>query len=62
MARPINVSKERHWLELVLLWQESHLTIREFCQRRRLREPRFHFWRRTLRQRGLLGNHAELSA
>lgn len=54
MARHHDASKERRWLDLILLWQKSKLTIREFCQRRQLREPSFYFWQRVLRQRGLI--------
>jgi len=54
MARHPDASKERRWLELILLCQKSKLTIHEFCERRRLSEPAFYFWKRVLRQRGLL--------
>jgi transposase len=54
MARHHDASKERRWLDLILLWQKSKFTIREFCQRRQLRESSFYFWQRVLRQRGLI--------
>jgi transposase len=54
MARHHDASKERRWLDLVLLWKKSKLTVREFCQCRQLSEPSFYSWRRVLRQRGLI--------
>ena len=56
MAQHPNASKQRRWLALIQLWQESQpkVTIREFCELHSLSEPCFFFWRRTLRQRGLL--------
>ena len=56
MARQVDSAKQRHWLDLILLWQRSRLTVRAFCLRHRLNEPSFYSWRRVLRQRGLLGN------
>jgi transposase-like protein len=54
MARPLDASKQRRWLDLMRLWQQSQLTVRAFCDRHRLSEPNFYVWRRLLRQRGLL--------
>src|SRR5436305_1220071 len=50
--RPLT-PKAARWLQLLRSWQQSRLTIRAFCRRRRLSEPSFHSWRRLLRQRGL---------
>ena len=55
MARHSISGKQRHWLDLIRLWQQSKLSVRAFCQRHRLSEPSFYCWRRTLRQRGLIG-------
>jgi transposase len=54
MARRPDASKQRRWLELMRLWRQSQLTIREFCDRHRLSEPNFYVWRRVLRERGLI--------
>jgi transposase-like protein len=55
MAQHSDSAKQRHWLDLIRLWQRSNLSVRAFCRRHRLSEPSFYSWRRTLRQRGLLG-------
>ena len=39
------------WRERMAGWQASGLSVREFCQRRALTEPTFHYWRRELRMR-----------
>lgn len=54
MAQKTGGYKETLWLERVRLWQQSQLSVRAFCVRRRLSEPSFYAWRRVLRQRGLL--------
>ena len=56
MTQHRDASKERRWLELILLWQKSKpkLTVREFCERRHVSEQDFYNWKRVLRQRGLL--------
>ena len=54
MALHVDSGKQRRWLELVHLWQQSGLGVRAFCRRHRLREPSFFAWRRALRQRGLI--------
>ena len=54
MAQHPDVSKQNRWLELIGRWQQSQLTVREFCERHHLSEASFFSWRRVLRQRGLL--------
>jgi transposase-like protein len=54
MARRTDASKQRRWLELICLWQQSQLSVRAFCNRHRLSEPSFYAWRRLLQQRGLI--------
>jgi transposase-like protein len=55
MAQHPDASKQKRWLELIGRWQQSQLTIREFCERQQVSEASFFSWRRVLRQRGLLG-------
>ena len=54
MARSLDLTKQRRWLDLLQAWQRSGLSVRLFCTRRRLSQCGFYFWRRSLRQRGLL--------
>jgi transposase len=54
MARLPDPSKQRRWLELMRFWQQSQLTVCEFCEQHRLSEASFYAWRRVLKQRGLL--------
>jgi transposase len=54
MARLPDAGKQRRWLELIRLWQQSQLTVREFCEQHRLNEHSFYAWRRVLRERGVL--------
>ena len=62
MARQRNSAKECRWLELIRLWQQSGLSVRAFCQRHQLGEPRFYVWRRVLRQRGLMDRKSVAAA
>lgn len=55
MAQRLDAGKQTRWLGLMQQWQQSQLTIREFCQRQHISEASFFSWRRVLRQRGLLG-------
>jgi transposase len=54
MARLPDPGKQRRWLELMRLWQQSQLTVSDFCEQHRLSEPSFYAWRRALKERGLL--------
>ena len=54
MPRLPDPGKQRRWLELIRLWQQSQLTVSEFCEQHRLSEASFYAWRRVLKQRGLL--------
>ena len=42
---------EQPWRERVAQWRASGLSVREFCLRRGLTEPTFHYWRLELRVR-----------
>jgi transposase len=50
---PRDPQKERFWRDHLKRWQNSGLTIRDYCARHRVAEPSFYGWRRTLAQRGL---------
>jgi hypothetical protein len=43
--------KERQWRRWIGEWQASGLSVRAFCQRRRLTVARFYAWRRVLERR-----------
>jgi hypothetical protein len=44
-------SREQFWRAMVGRWQGSGLSVRAFCQRHRLSQPSFYWWRRTLAAR-----------
>ena len=54
MGPGLDAGKQQRWLKLVRRWQNSKLTVREFCQRHQVREANFYAWRRVLHKRGLL--------
>jgi transposase len=54
MARQPDASKQQCWLDLMRRWQHSRLSVRAFCARYGLTQASFYFWRRVLRERGLL--------
>jgi transposase len=54
MARQPDASKQQHWLDLMRRWQQSSCSVRAFCVRYGLTQASFYFWRRVLRERGLL--------
>ena len=54
MGPRLDAGKQQRWLKLVRRWQNSQLTVREFCQRHQVSEANFYAWRRVLRERGLL--------
>lgn len=53
---------ERQWRERMADWRASGLSVREFCQRRGLTEPTFHYWRRELRMRDAAASTAAMSS
>ncbi len=53
---------ERQWRERMAGWRASGLSVREFCQRRGLTEPTFHYWRRELRMRDSAASTAAMSS
>ena len=57
--RQRDLGLERQWRERMAGWRASGLSVREFCQRRELTEPTFHYLRRGLRTRemGLASLH-----
>ena len=50
-GRPRDPRKQQQWQQWIHQWQASGLSVRAFCARHRLAEPRFYAWRRQLRQR-----------
>lgn len=48
-------AKERLWREQVTSWQQSGLSIRQYCQQHQLNEPNFYAWRRELARRDEVG-------
>ena len=62
MAQHPDASKQNRWLELIGRWQQSQLTVREFCKRHHVSEASFFSWRRVLRQRGLFSEAANPKA
>ena len=43
--------KEQQWRRWIHQWQQSRLSVRDFCARYDLAEPTFYAWRRALQQR-----------
>jgi len=43
--------KEQQWRRWIQRWQQSGLSVRDFCDRHALAEPSFYGWRRELRLR-----------
>lgn len=46
-----DVRKEQQWRERFRQWRSSGLTVRAFCEERRLSQPSFYAWRRVLAER-----------
>ena len=44
-------SKERFWRRLLRQWRGGGLSVRDFCAERRVSEPSFYAWRRTIAER-----------
>lgn len=52
MAKSRDGVKERYWRDVFRRQVASGLGVRQFCVQEGLPEHRFHWWRRTLRERG----------
>ncbi len=50
-----NEAKERQWREHVSAWQQSGVTIRQYCLQHHVNEPNFYAWRRELARRDEVG-------
>ena len=50
-GKPRDPRKEQHWRRLIQLWNNSGLSVRDFCARHRITQPSFYAWRRELQQR-----------
>ena len=57
-----NEAKERQWREHVSAWQESELSIRQYCLQHQLSEANFYAWRRELARRDELAVEAAARA
>jgi len=42
--------KRQFWQMVMETWQDSGLSVRQFCKNEGLSEPSFYFWRRKLNQ------------
>jgi hypothetical protein len=62
MPRLADSRKQQQWLQRILRWQGSHLSVRDYCDRLQLSEASFYAWKRTLQQRGLLADTARSGA
>jgi len=62
MPRRADPRKQQQWLQRILRWQGSHLSVRDYCERLQLSEASFHAWKRTLQRRGLLAATAPIGA
>jgi hypothetical protein len=51
MARREDPQREQLWREIIAAWEKSGRSVRDYCDHRRLSEPSFYAWRRTLRER-----------
>ncbi len=54
MSRPADRRKQQEWLQHLLRWRRSRLSVRDYCAVHHLSEARFYSWKRTLQRRGLL--------
>jgi hypothetical protein len=50
-GRAPDEQKEHQWRRWIAEWQASGMSVRAFCQRRRLTVARFYAWRRVLQRR-----------
>jgi hypothetical protein len=62
MPRPADPRKQQQWLQRILRWQGSHLSVRDYCDRLQLSEASFYAWKRTLQRRGLLADTPGIGA
>jgi hypothetical protein len=52
---------EAFWRQSMGEFQKSGLTVRAFCQRRKLHESAFYFWRRTIQERDAVRHSTQQS-
>jgi transposase-like protein len=50
-AKHRDIEKERHWQRIIREAARSGKSIREFCQKHDLKESRFYWWQRKLKDR-----------
>jgi hypothetical protein len=51
MSKPRDAAKERYWRGVIRRHAASGLGTRRFCRKEGIAEDRYHWWRRTLRER-----------
>ena len=51
MSKPRDAAKERYWRGVIRRHVASGLGTRRFCRKEGIAEDRYHWWRRTLRER-----------
>jgi hypothetical protein len=56
-SSPPRSSKERFWRRMVRQWDNSGLSVRDFCAERGLAEASFYAWRRTITERDAAAVH-----
>lgn len=44
------VGRDQHWRIIIGRWRRSGLTVRAFCHREGIKEPKFYWWRRKVDQ------------
>lgn len=62
LSRSKRVEAREFWEAAIRLWDESGLSVREFCDREGLSEHTFYAWRRTLREDGALSKDGQTAS
>jgi hypothetical protein len=62
MPRCVDPRKQHFWLQHILRWQVSRLSVCDYCDRLQLSQASFYAWKRTLQQRGLVAGTTPGSA
>ena len=57
MAGRRNTDKEQYWRQRLHAWQDSGLSVNEFCVLMQMSDPSFYAWKRNLQPTPALGHH-----